>query len=356
MQNYIASDIADIVIEPTPDAYKHMRPLDYSILSSINTCPRYAIITYKHNLVMQAGRSQALAAGDACHQAFAAMRLIDLHRRGLYELFDLHGQRLFPKLWADMRTFIDDSELAFILQALYTSGFEDAPYDKKRTITNLEESLIAYYQHWRWDDWPVYIFQDGTNRVGIELFFDNLYTFTFFDETKLRIRYCGRIDGIHQHKDGSIRPHENKTASSTNDNWRLGIKMSHQTMGYCIGTQLELDLADEERVDDIVIHGLQIPLPKSVIDGLAYLPITRTEENFKDFISWMLSSAQQYINYTIETAPMHTHSCNRYFSMCPLVPYCDAPTDEKVDILNEMEHVVWNPLREEEDEDNVNNT
>lgn len=346
MQNYLASDIADLTIERTPDEYKHLRVLDYSILSSINQCPRYAIITYKHNLAMYGDRSMALAAGDACHQSFAALRLCDLYRRRKYKLFDLHGERLFPDHWQGMADLIKDSELTFILQALYNSGFEDSMFDKKRTVTNLEESIIAYYQHWRWDDWPVYIFNDKSKRVGIEIFFDNLYTYTFHDGNVFRVRYGGRIDGVHQHKDGSIRPHENKTASSTNDNWRLGIKMSHQTMGYCIGTQLELD--SDQRIDDIVIHGLQIPLPKSVIDGLAYLPITRTEENFRDFVAWVLYASQQYANYTIASAPTHTHSCNRYFSMCPLVPYCDSPADEQAEMLKEMETVTWNPLREEE--------
>jgi len=53
--------------------------------------------------------------------------------------------------------------------------------------------------------------------------------------------------------------------------------------------------------------------------------------------------AQLYANDPV-AAPKYTHSCNRYYRPCVLIPFCYGDDDEQSRILGEMEHDAWSPL------------
>ena len=57
----------------------------------------------------------------------------------------------------------------------------------------------------------------------------------------------------------------------------------------------------------------------------------------------MLKVAEEH-EQDVVSAPMFTHSCNRYFRPCSFVPLCTAPPEEQRDILEEMEVQKWSPL------------
>ena len=59
------------------------RKFDNTKLVALNTCPTWGIIRYEHHRTYLSGnRAMALEAGGAAHQAFAAVRLCDLHWSG----------------------------------------------------------------------------------------------------------------------------------------------------------------------------------------------------------------------------------------------------------------------------------
>jgi hypothetical protein len=43
-------------------------------------------------------------------------------------------------------------------------------------------------------------------------------------------------------------------------------------------------------------------------------------------------------------APKYTHSCNRYFRPCSLIPFCYGDDDEQRQFLEEMVDDEWSPL------------
>ena len=47
------------------------------------------------------------------------------------------------------------------------------------------------------------------------------------------------------------------------------------------------------------------------------------------------------------SAPMYTHSCNRYFRACSFLPLCACDTvEDKEQVLEEMELDEWSPLHD----------
>ena len=48
-------------------------------------------------------------------------------------------------------------------------------------------------------------------------------------------------------------------------------------------------------------------------------------------------------------APKYSHSCNRYFRPCPMIPMCYGDAEEQVKIRSEMIKDEWSPLSEEYD-------
>ena len=329
---------------------------DNTTLVGINTCPTYGMIRNVKDLAMPgAGRAMALEAGSASHEFYAAVRVYDLM---VYQERLLHaicqGTRLFKEeTWINMFAQLSKGEdklvegLNFCLQALYGYGYYDDPQDKRRTLSNIEESCIAYYDAWKWNKHPIYIQDedDETCLVGIEIGMEFVIEFRCYDGSRYTYRYRGRIDGLHRNAtNNELIVQENKTGSRLDNAWSMSFLMSHQVTGYCVGSAL---LAGEP-CNKAVVMGMAIPLPRSYdYGGLVNEPVVREKFMVEKWLAWVWDTTRVYEQFKddVDQATRYTHSCNRYFRPCAMIPYCTADDDERAHILNdELVHTPWDPL------------
>jgi hypothetical protein len=352
----------DVRLATPADA--HLPAYDNTRLQANNVCPTWAVLRYQmHKVFKASSRSMALEAGSAMHEVFAAVRLWQLmHHDGLPELGMHHGVRLFgadrfenmlhvAKQPEDERT----CGLNFCLEALYTSGFYDDPEDRKRTMSNLEECAIAYFDRWPWRDRnPVWVRDrnDPTSDVGIEIPFDVVLSFHVTmngAQQLLEYRFVGKMDGIHVYGTRVDRLRtvieENKTASRMDDAWRDSFTMASQVTGYCLAATV----FTEQAVRECCVRGITIPLPRNYdVGGLMNEVYSRDDFMFQHWFSWFLHTVQMYEVYANDpiAAPKYTHSCNRYFRSCSFVPFCGSPDDDKAEMIEEMVTEEWDPLAE----------
>ncbi len=330
---------------------------DHTTLKSINECPTWGMVRHVKSLrIPGGGRAMALEAGAAAHEFYAAVRLYDL-RKTHVDHFDCLGPKLFAdKTWDNMRAHLGQDEddhttgLNFCLQALYDSGFYDDPHDKRRTMTNIEEGCIAYYGRWPWGRHPIYIQdEDDPNCfVGIEIGMEFVIEFVLNQALslgleKITYRYRGRIDGLHRAHGGPLQVQENKTAWRLDDAWCQSFIMSHQITGYCVGASL---LTGEE-CNKAVVKGMAIPLPRSYdYGGLVDEAVSRPRYLVAQFLQWVWDTTRVYEQFKddVDQSTRFTHSCNRFFRPCSMLPYCGSDDEERATILSEMEYVQWNPL------------
>ena len=336
----------------------HLETYDHTKLSAINTCPTYGILRYQMHPTMSAdSRSMALEAGSAMHECFSFVRLVSLieQHKGNPDfqdmLWDIHGARLFGVDRLDLigeqvkdATDVVETAKRGCIAVLDTGGFYDDPRDKRRTLSNLEECIYAYINRWRWDHriWM----RDPRNPaedVGIEIPFDVVIELEPHAGEPVTFRLTGRVDGIHYNSASDLCVHDNKTASRLGEAWAMSFAVNHQVTGYCIAA----NVFTAEPVHKIEIHGLSIPMPKSYeYGGIIRETVNRYDYHYSQWADWLVHTirlARQYAGDPIN-APKFTHSCNRYFRACSFVPFCDAPPDEQVKIIEEMHVDEWSPL------------
>lgn len=347
------SDIDEVTVEPTTDTT--LRAYSHSMLNAIATCPTYGLVTYVANKTMRtSSRAMALEAGSAAHECYAAARLWqikahqDLHDHAAY-----HGARLFgvDRYESMVRAGVEAGDdrrnamLRFCLEAFYTSGFYDDPSDKRRTWTNIEEALIAYLDRFdfRRNVWIADV-DDPEAQIGIEIPLDVTITFKWRNGEQ-SIRFIGTADGVTEDKDGNIRLEENKTASRLGEAWAMAFHTSHQQTGYMLALQTMLG----RPVTRAAVHGMCIPLPRSYdAGGLMIETVSRTDQQFSDFLNWMLYNVQVIDEYGSDplTAPQHTGACNKYFRACSLVPLCASDMETRREFFDMMEQRELSPTEE----------
>lgn len=348
----------DVRVDPTTDT--SLPAFDNTRLVAINTCPTYGIVSYTLNKRIRAGgRSMALEAGKAAHEVFAAHRLHHIREHGsrVYglneadtgRLFRSTGIRLFGEArFTEMVDAIDPHEdvrtqqIAFCLAALHNGEFYDNPADRKRTVTNIEEMCIAYMDKYDWQDQMPVIY-GGT--VGIEIPMDVTVSYTMTDGSIEEYRLIGRVDGIHwkDEKKEELRLHENKTASRLDEAWRESHTMSHQHTGYMIG----MSALTGQQIRNTLVLGSALPMPIAYnINGLARVPVIRHDYEVISWFDWFLETIRMHDRYADDpaNAPHYTHSCNRYFRPCPLIPLCASPPEDRVEMIAEMHDEHWSPL------------
>ena len=337
---------------------------DFTKLTAINTCPTYGLLRYGlHRTEIPltiSGRNLAIECGKACHDFFAAVRMWTLLQRPdmLERVEDIykHANKLFGReRWQSMMQMPQDSDpqtncINFALDALHTSGYYDDPSDRKRTMGNMEASCIAYLQRYMQSDMPILVEGDF---IGVEIPFvlevkriqeacyiidpDNGRAVPKIDTHY----YCGRIDGVQLLGD-EVVVCENKTAAMLSQAWRTSFAISAQVTGYTIaGTAL---LGRE--VNQAIVMGAQIPLPRDVYNGVVFESQSRSLSDRVRWCEWFFESISTYERY-IEAptlAPRYSHSCNRYFSACQFIPYCSSQREEQDSILDAMRTDEWSPL------------
>lgn len=333
---------------------------DYTKLTAINTCPTYGVLRYAHHKtevpLTTSGRKLAIEAGKACHDFFAALRMWTLLQRAdnfgdysnLHEKTHAHGFKLFGRdRWQSMLEQPQDADpqtnaLNFALDALHTSGYYDDPSDRKRTMSNMEASMISYLTRYFQSDMPVAVKGD---LIGVEIPFVLEVTWhpkdMFGEEFAKTNYYCGRIDGVHHYGEG-LAVAENKTAAQLSSTWRTSFAISNQVTGYTIaGTEIF-----GEEIINAFVMGSQIPLPRDVYNGTVFEPLTRGISDRIRWAEWLFGSIETYERFVPRptAAPRYSHSCNRFFSACEFIPFCASPRDEQDSILEDMRVDEWSPL------------
>lgn len=328
---------------------------DYTKLSAINTCPTWGVLRYalhRTEIPLSAsGRNLAVECGSACHDFFAALRMWTLMddaafrkpNEKLFQQVKKHGYKLFSaERWDSMLTIPQDADrqtnaLNFSLDALHTSGYYDDPSDRKRTMSNMEASCIAYLQRFLESDRPVAVKGD---LIGVEIpFVLEVKRFKGTDTTTHY--YCGRIDGVQRSSYG-YTVEENKTAAQLSSAWATSFAISPQVTGYTIaGTCLF-----GEEITNATVMGVQIPLPRDVFNGVKFESLSRTVSDRVRWAEWFFHSIETYERYvaTPHLAPRYGHSCNRFFSACQFIPFCASERDEQASILEAMRVDEWSPL------------
>ncbi len=333
--------------------HMHLPAFDFTKLSAINTCPTWGILRYTHHKSMYASqRAVALDAGKAMHDCFAAIRLVQLGQtQGLYAHMQYHGARLFgASRWDSMMQYYNsDEDVAenikrVALECLSTSAFVEDPDDTKRTFNNLENSLLYYCQRWEADRYPVWCADesDPTSFVGIEVPFAILVQ----PENYLPFLYTGRVDGLHTDRGKALLIQENKTATRLNQAWRQSFIMSHQVTGYSVAGSL---FAKQHVARGLVI-GIQIPVSRNVYDSYAMEEVQRPTYMREAWLKWLEHTIVLHDTYKdqVTEAPRYTHSCNRYFRPCSMIPFCASDKDEQELMFEQMHTDEWSPLHEQE--------
>lgn len=347
--------IRDVVSIEFLDSDPNMDGYDFSSLNAVDSCVFKGIVTnvLGKKFTDATQRNMALECGDLCHKCYAMMRAIStndetIKLKYLKQAVNTATDEVLSELNEKSKEQLTpvSKYMVYVDYILQNSGYYDEETDKKRTLANIRNSLLAYCSNFieLVAEEPVYVKDDI---VGIELPFDKLVKIKFinesFKEEEKSFRFIGKIDGIHV-KEGKLILHENKTSSRLDDSWLHQWEVSHQITGYClIASYLSNEVCSQARV-----IGNQIPIPK--LSGYAY----RTERVDRDDFTWInwarwainvIDLIEKYKNNP-ELAPMSTKTCSAYYSSCPLIPLCVLNDKEKVEALNEMITDKWSPLDE----------
>lgn len=337
-----------------------LEAFDHTKLAAINTCPTWGITRYQMHLRMPGGgRALALEAGHALHECFSWIRLATFlnqqEERGkdkdyLNATLIYHGLRLFgEERLKHLSDQIKDAEdipdmcRRGSIAILDTSGYYDDPRDKRRTLSNMEEAAYAYINRWRYDHsiWAR-DYNDLSSDVGIEIPFELHASISGPDYFKFR--FVGRLDGICYDGNNRMVVDDNKTASRLSDAWTMAQVTQHQYTGYCVAASH----FTQHAVDRCRVLGLALPQPKTYeYGGFASETMNRYDYHLQRWVDWLVHTlriAKEYNRDPI-SAPKYTHSCNRYFRPCSLIPFCYGDDDEQNRILGEMEHEEWSPLQ-----------
>lgn len=345
------------LLTPNDPEWADVETFDYTKLTAINTCPTFGIVRYgMHKTTPTSIRPMALEAGAVAHEAFAALRLYQLRGQS-FGHWEWHGPRLFPDgRFSDIASVIrddasDDANARNVaLHTIATSGFSNDPNDRRRTVDNIEASVAAYVGMFDRERFPVWIAdpRDPTSKVGIEQSFDIGITFTETSSlvgdvrpAQQRIRYTGRIDGIHRHRDEIIL-NENKTAGRLDDGWRMAFDISHQVTGYSIAASL----ITGHPISRGIVWGVQLPLPRAILNGVQDVWTVREDIHRHRWLMWLHHTVTLYNQYksNVLEAPKYSHSCNRYFRPCSLISFCYSDDADQRQLLAEMLHDEWSPL------------
>lgn len=277
------------------------------------------------------------------HEVFSAMRLWQLDRlQDLPEHAKLNADRLFKDgRWDDAmrearRHKGDDraSLLDLTYHILHTSGFYDDPTDTIRTMSNMEVATIHYIDQVLpyMENWPIYVadLKQPDCIVGVEQVFDVVLHF----QDGRKIRFIGTIDGccVSQRHDRPFLD-ENKTAVRLDEGWRRSFEISHQVTGYCAASTAVFGFP----VLDARVHGLKLKITNKG-DDYATMQVQRNSDFIYHWGRWVRWTVEQdeLIDGDWERSPRFTHSCNRYFRPCVLIPFCGDTPEGRREQWNEM--------------------
>lgn len=222
---------------------------------------------------------------------------------------------------------------------LMSADWEDEPSEKNRNMQSfmlcadkyVEERLPLMARY------PIYVEdrKDANCQVGIEQVFDVVLTYVDGHQ----IRYVGTIDGLVQDlvvKKTHMVLEDNKTSVRLDTAWRDSFHMSHQVTGYCGSSTAVFGFP----VFDCNILGSKIRPVGGADDYVPVNCLTRNGDMIQQWAAWMYDTERTFVKYKddYENAPTYTHSCNRYFRTCALLPFCTDTADGRRETF--FEHMV----------------
>jgi hypothetical protein len=80
--------------------------------------------------------------------------------------------------------------------------------------------------------------------------------------------------------------------------------------------------------------------------------LERHNQHVERWVSWVAGALNLHDQFHTDPyeAPRFTHSCNRYYRPCPLVPLCDTADEEQFyQTIGEMEYKPWSPIDDSTD-------
>ena len=346
------------------DEDKDLPAYDHTKLSAVNTCPTWGILRYVlHKRMPNSTRAMALEAGSASHEGFAAVRLyqykaFQVKSKAQRDNLEFHGHRLFGE---DRYSRIHDvlsegatnrtNAINFALEAVESCGFYDDITDGRRTISNIEEALIAYIDAYDMERYPIWIRdeKDPETDIGIEIPYDIVVNIRYRNGGPMveyieppTVRFTGKLDGLHYNKDELIVIEE-KTGARLDDSWLSQWVLSHQITGYCLAATTFTGLP----CNHALVSGMRIPIGKVPAEGIRKEYVPRSPLMFEKWANWFVTTISTIDQYKddVTDAPMYTHSCTRYFRSCSFLPLCACDTvEEKLQVIDEMEHDEWDVL------------
>lgn len=334
-------------ITKTTKKHSHLTPYSHSRLTDMSQCPTFGVV-HRQRRYSGSFRAMALEAGHAMHEVFAAIRIWQLLKvQKLPKHAQVTGERIFNKeRWkectSELNRYSDEREqlLDLSYKVLHTSAFYEDPRDDIRTFSNMEVAALRYIDVRLplMSSWLIYVEdkKKPEGLIGIEQVFDVILTFS--DNTI--IRYIGTIDGLSfstYHKKNFLD--ENKTASRLDEGWRQSFEMSHQVTGYCACSSAVFGFT----VFDAHIIGIKIK-PTGREDYHNFT-VPRHVSHIQHWASWVYRRSREYEIFKddFENAERYTHSCNRYFRPCILIPFCADTPEGRLEQWNEMEPAELSP-------------
>ena len=253
----------------------------------------------------------------------------------------IFGEPRWKEVWKSVNKHSGDMDQIgqLAVDVLGTSGYYDDPNDATRTLANMQTAAVVYaretYPYLY--AWPIWVDDPKSplKSVGIEIVFDVVLEY----EDGRRIRYIGTLDGIlcNAVKANRITMAENKTASRMDKAWVESFKMRHQITGYMACGMALLDF----EMWHARVYGCRLK-PMYRGEDVHIEPVSRTRDDIQHWANWVRRQVEIFEEYQAdwEHAERRTHSCNRYFRPCALIPFCaDTPSgrreqwDQMIDII-----------------------
>lgn len=335
------------LIRPTLALEKSsMKPMSNSRLEDLTQCPTWGHVHSRKRYATLA-RAMALEAGELMHRVFATVRIWQLWRLQKLEKHAMFtGARLFGPMWTHIlkageeyrRGDPRDQLLNMCFATLHNAGWEDSPTDATRTMGNMELATIAYVDERfeNFNNWPVWVAnkKDPKCQVGIEQVFDVVLEYA----DGYKVRYVGTDDGLHldMQNGGRLCLEDNKTTIRMDEGLRQSFVMKHQFTGYMACSTCVFGFP----VYVGRVWGVKIKYSQKGENCMS-IPIERDFESIAKWgsdVRWVMENMHDPFDhdYGYEGAPRFTHSCNRYFRACALLPFCADNAAGRVAAYDEM--------------------
>lgn len=322
---------------------------DYSTLTQINECSVKGILLGHHRKTMVKRESQAIKAGTAMHEVFAAANLFKVlkYEPDLNELVQGELIRLIGNDRAELAIPFLGNIDKLCFNVLETSAFEDNEFDEKRTRVALEETTAIWCSNFNLNDGNRVWVSEDKKKTGVESRF--AFKVSFMDkrtkeEVRKPIAFVGVMDLLERKKDNSLRVTDYKTSSKLSGPWEDQLRMSHQLTGYCIYASI----ISNELVEWGKVEGVQIPMPvRNPMNGIKHVGVLKDERARKEWGRWLVGALAIFDLYKdkVTEAPQQTHSCTNFFTPCQFLSFCQSEDEDKVQMINGMEDYGWNPLK-----------